>query len=126
MKSCIQCGENAFDDAAHCADCGRQFSYVSGQPLASEASLSSTKYSNRPSGEGVKTSGIIFVVLGVGFVLAGTMTNATSSAQLDPIAAIMTKFGMIWLGGGLFQLGLIFWAVGYIVQAISFLPGRDD
>jgi hypothetical protein len=31
-----------------------------------------------------------------------------------------------WIASGFFSLFLVFWSVGYIVRAISYLPGRGE
>jgi di/tricarboxylate transporter len=39
---------------------------------------------------------------------------------------VVLKAALSMLGGGFLQIGLVVWLAGYIVNAISFLPGRED
>jgi hypothetical protein len=55
-----------------------------------------------------------------------TNPYAGSYAASDLANAYARVFLMQVAGGGFFSLFLILWSVGYIVRAISFLPGKDD
>jgi hypothetical protein len=65
-----------------------------------------------------------------------SMTIKVESWEVGPYASTSglqsasQKLNAIFLlqiaAGGLFSLFLMLWSVGYIVRAISFLPGKQD
>ena len=106
---------------------------ASGEPLENTGSMEqdasipySSKASERPDGSTAKIVGISFLVLGALLSLWAEFTSATEyswSTDIDPDKIAM-KAKLALAGGGFFQIGLIVWLVGYIVHAISFLPGK--
>jgi len=70
---------------------------------------------DRPDGSNATALGWVLVVVGVisAFVAPGTET----------FSAMVFAFGLANLGIG---LGVLLLSLGYLVRAISFLPGRDE
>jgi hypothetical protein len=130
MKNCLNCGEEVGNDVRHCPTCGRTFAHV--EPLRTQASDSNKPAAfERPDGSIPKTLGIAFMILAVVLAIwAGSMDVTTysylaSGATIDA-DKLATKTMLTLSGEGFFALGLILWLAGYIVYAISFLPGRTD
>ena len=107
----------------------------SGEPIEGALSLeehaSATPPSRaleRPDGSVVKTAGILLLVLGALLSLWAEFMSVAEyswSTDIDPNKVAM-KVKLAFAGGGLFQIGLFVWLGGYIVHAISFLPGRRN
>lgn len=119
MKSCMNCGADAPDDAGECAACGRPFSYVAVTGNESAPISSNRTMRRRPDGS---------LLLGLG---AGSMGIA-ATALLIAMSQSARTFGSVggqllstWIAGGLFQLGLVLLLAGAIVRAIWFLPGAE-
>ncbi|MEA3033571.1 MAG: hypothetical protein QOH86_1587 [Sphingomonadales bacterium] len=111
MKNCLDCGAEAPDEAQTCEECGREFIYF-GTGGSSDAIEPYVE--KRPDGSVTMAGGGIAIGLGLILILV-----AFNSRDAGP------SLGMIVCGAGLAQLGLTFWLAGYIVKAISFLPGRN-
>lgn len=114
MKNCLSCGAEASDDAAVCDQCGHEFVYR-GSGSSKVVSGESVPVQERPDGSMTMTGGGLAIAMGlllVFFAFTGNDANAS--------------VGMLVAGGALAQLGLTFWLAGYVVRAISFLPGKVD
>ena len=106
---------------------------ASGEPLENPASAeehasipSGRKASERPDGSTAKFVGISLIVLGALLGLWAELASASEyswSTEIDP-DKVALKAKLALAGGGFFQIGLIVWLAGYIVHAISFLPGK--
>ena len=114
MKSCPMCGTDAQSDALHCEQCAYTFA-MSNSTSSVGGSSQGVQGIERPNGNIPIQLSWIFLIISVGLFL-------WSLVEYDNIV-------MSWLmqisSGGFFSLFLILWSVGYIVRAISFLPGRD-
>ena len=65
----------------------------------------------------------IFISFGVGpesWELSSTYGAGRAAEKLA------NQFQLQIIAGALFSLFLVFWSVGYIVKAISFLPGKSQ
>ena len=125
MKSCIQCGTEATDDIAVCTSCGRQFSHVKDSEGQSPNLLASLRpASSRPDGgtaiawsKGLGIVAALFLFIS----LCGGRGTIVPSTKLD-----VFFYTCLRLAGGLFWIALIIGLTGYVVRAISYLPGRED
>jgi hypothetical protein len=127
MKSCIQCGTEADDDVRTCGQCGRKFSFVS--DTAGESKMNTDVGINveqRPTGKNAKLIGGLTLGVGLSAFLCSLLVSTTGyDGSLDPNALSM-KWALAWFGAGFFHFGLLIWLVGYVVHAISFLPGKNE
>jgi len=127
-KSCIQCGAKAEDWVTECEDCGRAFSFVLDDGSeASGATLESISSRARPDGSGLKYfGGILFAVALLAFLLGWLLPAAEYSfREIDP-ERLALKSNLMLFGGSGLQVGAMVWLAGAIIEAISFLPGKDD
>jgi uncharacterized membrane protein YvbJ len=129
MKSCLNCGATAPDDMATCPACGRDFSYYSASGGDASAVTAREEHERtRPDGSTPRTIGWILIVVGVLLGLWSGLMSVTTysfSTDIDPDKVAM-KALLAVCAEGAFGLGLILWLAGYIVHAISFLPGKED
>ena len=140
MKSCPLCGTDAAETEACCVnpDCRRPFASAHTEEQRKYAEAI-TRGPERPTGTVPLIVGwvclaaaIIALMVSLGSGPASwereLATNPYASADL--IARTATGYARQWqlqmVAGGFFSLFLIFWGVGYIVRAISFLPGKED
>lgn len=112
MKNCLKCGTVAQDSDRLCRECGHGFSYVADAEAAEETIAS---VSERPNGVGSMVFGYVCLAISIMTGMIGMTTN-----QL-PTAITMNNASWLFL-----WLFLFFWGVGYIVKAISFLPGKGE
>ena len=112
MKQCPMCGLKAEDECSNCVDCGYLFS--SARP-STEMSTEQRDIDDRPTGEGPIAIGYICLGLSVIFT-AFAISKSDDTGSLAPYDGAASAS---------FSLFLVFWAVGYIVKAISFLPRKD-
>jgi hypothetical protein len=127
VKSCLNCGRPAPIDAPTCEYCGREYAYT-GEVDGESISLRGTPQSDRPTGNGAKTTGIILAVLGVLAILFSMLISPSDYSGVGEIDQdqVVLKAALSMLGERFLQIGLVVWLAGYIVNAISFLPGRED
>jgi hypothetical protein len=118
MKTCMQCGAEAADDNPTCEECGYRFVYVAGEAVEGYPGVAPPAQA-RPSGEAPMMVGGCCLAGSILLGLIGLMRDA------DTPGAVAGNWGLVLLGAALFQLFLVFWGVGYIVRAISFLPASD-
>ena len=115
MKYCRACGIENRASATDCANCGHSFS-AAVDPDAPRPAIREVTYPrSRPDGGVPMLLG--WVWLGLSVVLGLIALNAD-----DPKAAFVMQAG----SGAFFSLFLVFWSVGYIVRAISFLPASSE
>ena len=144
MKQCLNCGETAENDVRECSSCGRSFAYY--KPVGDQSGVSMTAGPasgpqqgsagpvaplDRPDGSIPKGLGIALMLLGVVLAIWASFMDVTNYSYLTSGTTIdaeklAAKAVLMLLGEGCFALGLILWLAGYIVYAISFLPGRND
>jgi hypothetical protein len=123
MKSCLNCGTETLDDAVICDTCGRRFAYTG---AAEEPQTSSVlAEGSRPDGSGAMSTGVFLAIAGILALAISAMTGTTEYGAIDPDKTAM-KAALSLIGGGILQVGLVAWLAGYIVHALSFLPGRDN
>lgn len=149
MKSCLECGAVSAEDAAECEQCGFEFAQTGelSQREAEQPLPAKTEALNRPTGVAPMRIGYLFlVVAGILFLMSATQ-EGLKSYEVDYIRAIennpyrgtqytdlLTKQAaaagrsfMLQVGAGAaFSMFLLLWSVGYIVKAISFLPGKHE
>jgi predicted nucleic acid-binding Zn ribbon protein len=113
MKDCEKCGTVSPTNATTCSNCGKVFSDHT------------TRL--RPDGTSLKFYGATAFIFGVlGIITAYWYPSAGSMYDsLDP-SRLAVKSDLLLIGGVLAQIGAMGWLVGHIVDAISFLPGKDD
>ena len=150
MKSCPMCGADARDDTLRCEDCGYNYTNLgpslgSGEtrpadsvPLATFAAAA-----ERPSGLIPMIIGWVCFAIGVilVFISFGQAPDAWEVSMASNLAGnpyappetfsrVAEAYARQWYfqvaAGGFFSLFLILWSVGYIVRAISFLPGKEQ
>lgn len=114
-KQCPMCGAGASDEVAVC-ECGYRFANVTGDESVAVPAVALAPIKSRPTGEYPMMVGWLFLVLAF---LAVWVWLVIPSYRPDQAFLAMV------LGGAAFQLFLVFWGVGYIVNAISHLPGRE-
>lgn len=95
----------------------------------------------RPTGETTQIVGWLFLAISLVLIFAG-WASGTQTYGLDYLRGIAANSVVassaagsiprsleqkLWLAaaGGAFCLFLVFWSVGTLVRAISFLPGRE-
>lgn len=76
----------------------------------------------RPNGSTQLTAGVIIGLAGGVLILAGLFSNASSS----DVDAVVFRSNLMSLGVGSISVAALLLAVGWIIQAISFLPGKGD
>jgi hypothetical protein len=59
-------------------------------------------------------------------VAAVTFALAIGEVGARAVAGIASATLLGWISSGFFTLFLVFWSVGYIVRAISYLPGQGE
>lgn len=80
---------------------------------------------SRPDGSGQFSGGWALLVLGCVLSFVGAVTEAKSYSGIDADALVL-KWMLIYIGGGLISAAFLLFITGWIINAISFLPGRDD
>ncbi|MFO1259596.1 MAG: hypothetical protein U1E68_00745 [Sphingomonadaceae bacterium] len=127
MKNCLDCGLEVDDSVYACPNCGRQFAYIAGEQSQDASEQAYFQAAVRPDGSGAKAAGVIIGGLGIIVWLFSLFMSEKeySFSDVDP-DRLALKYSLSLIGGGMLSLGLIIWLAGYIVFAISFLPGKDD
>ena len=113
MKKCPNCGSEALDEAEWCMECAKPLTAEAVAAFQSENPQLALS-SHRPDGSQAMLWGGFGIILGVVLIFF--------AMRADEVG---TSWNLIIFGGGLAQLGLLIWLAGYIVKAISFIPGRD-
>lgn len=134
-KSCMMCGTDNDVTARYCASCNYEFKFYrddegtevfAGDP---SAVAPGEAISDRPNGTVPMAIGWTCLALSILSLLIATSGPSSSGGAYSMSgaadAAARSFLGMA-AASGLFSMFLIFWSVGYIVRAISFLPGRDS
>ena len=125
MKSCLNCGVDAPDEATNCAVCGRAFAYVPGGKVSDNSEMPVDTGWKRPDGKVLLACGWTALAVGLLLLLMSFSTGTSSYGEIDP-AALAAKWNLLIGGGGLLQIGIFLVIAGTIVRAIWFLPGKDD
>ena len=79
----------------------------------------------RPDGSGQLAGGWALLILGMLVSLWGMIIDASGYSGVDA-GDLVAKWMMLYAGGGLISTAFILFIAGWIIQAISFLPGRND
>lgn len=79
----------------------------------------------RPDGTGQLISGVIIAIAGAGTFVSGMLTHVSRYPTVD-FEALAFRSQLLFGGGAMLSIALLLLAVGWILKAISFLPGRDD
>jgi hypothetical protein len=112
MKTCMQCGAEAADDMTSCQECDYRFVYVGSAGGEGFHRVEEQAGDQRPTGEAPMQIGWL--------CLAASLVTALLGMSRDSFGS----WGLMLLAAAFFQLFLVFWGVGYVVRAISFLPER--
>lgn len=80
----------------------------------------------RPNGEGQINAGWWLIVLGVGAAIIGVVWDATDYRGELSFGDLANKLILVYGGAAAFGAGFTLLIAGWIIQAISFLPGRGD
>ena len=90
----------------------------------------------RPNGKALMTASTYAMALGLigifiaalGYMSVGNDIYSFSSeyALRDAARNAGLYWSAIMIGSGLLSIGLLLWCTGYIANAISFLPARED
>ena len=113
MKNCPDCGtafEDVFDECPACAENRYEAAPVrrGAKPVSTKTAPTPTAPS-RPTGQNAIGGGVLAIVIGLILLFAGDSMSSS-----------------FFVGVGLMNIGVIALVAGYIVSAISWLPGRDD
>jgi hypothetical protein len=150
MKACPMCGTDANDDTLRCEECGYNYinlapSLGAGQATTLEPGQISTVpavVAERPTGSAPMIVGWVCFAIGITLLFmslgqgpkswdVSMATNLAGNPYAPPetFSRVAEAYARQWhfqvAAGGFFSLFLILWSVGYIVRAISFLPGRE-
>jgi hypothetical protein len=146
MKSCPMCGTDAEGDAAACERCSYTFSSSRRDPALPEIQARTRSSSlvnvheagKRPSGQVPIAVGWTCCVVAVVLLLlalwqsperwgASTLGDqyTLSGVNRDLINAYARQWLYQVAAGAFFSMFMVFWSVGYIVRAISFLPSGE-
>ena len=116
-KVCTTCGTSQAADLTNCVNCN--------SVLPEASTMAGAKV--RPDGTVPMNIGIGLIILALALAVWSGMMSVTTysfSTDIDPDKVAMKA--LLALGaGGAFGLGLILWLAGYVVHAISFLPGKE-
>lgn len=113
MKDCIECGAVSPTNAKNCAQCGKEFSDQQSR--------------RRPDGSNLKFYGATAFIVGIMSIITAYWYPAAGGSydSADP-SRILFKADLLLIGGALVQIGAIGWLVGHVVEAISFLPRKNE
>jgi protein-S-isoprenylcysteine O-methyltransferase Ste14 len=124
MKTCMDCGTVSPRDTVACDKCGYKFRFAEGGAETTDAAVANE--TQRPTGDTPKlVGGVLFVAGLLSFLFSFAVSVTSYDGSLDA-KALAWKWLLTWTGAGMLHLGLLIWLVGYIVHAISFLPGKDE
>lgn len=113
MKDCIKCGAVSPSDTENCLQCGEVFG--------------ASQIGKRPDGSNLKFFAWVIFAVAVGSLATAYWYPAVKDpyGNLDP-ARIELGANLWLLAGTILPIGTVIWLVGHVVEAISFLPGRDS
>ena len=114
MKFCRQCNFENSVNAEHCAACGHSFTGGAPATVADTDRMRHINSGRRPDGSLPMLFGWLAFGLSVLFEILALSAEGLGTKWVAALAA-----------GAFFSLFLVLWGVGYIVSAISFLPGKD-
>jgi hypothetical protein len=114
-KTCPLCGTEDIDDTVAVCDCGYAFS----ERGRGEAPPSETAILERPTGE------TPILIAWVCLFMAATAFLISLAGSGESLDSYLVIWGLRVAAGALFSLFLILWSVGYVVRAMSFLPGVE-
>ena len=120
MKACPVCGLEAEPAATECSGC--QYKFTS---AVADADTDTGAASSRPTGEGPTTAGW-FCFCGAVLLFIFSLGTPTETYNLSLAEAYARQWIFQMGAAGAFSLAILLWCVGYIVKAISFLPGRGE
>jgi hypothetical protein len=134
-KSCMMCGTDNEVAARYCVSCNYEFKFYrddqgversAGDPAAASPSPA---VSDRPNGGAPMAIGWTCLALSILCLLiavSGPSSYGGGYSMSGAADAAARSFLGMAAASGLFSMFLIFWSVGYIVRAISFLPGKES
>lgn len=137
MKACPLCGIDAEDAVSKCTGCGYKFAGTEQDDGDDQAwsAYDATPPQQRPDGGTPMMLG--WLCLMIALILAAVaysqgpeswQISAAGYGSTSALSGLAEAHGRQWTfqlaSGGFFSLFLVFWSVGYIVRAISFLPGN--
>jgi hypothetical protein len=124
MKSCIDCGAEAADEALSCSECGRAFSYVAGGYAEADSEAVDGASRQRPDGGLLLTLGGVCLALAAALLLVALMQD-NASPYGDRLEGAAREWLLSLVAGAVFQLGLVLTLAGAVIRAIWFLPGDE-
>lgn len=79
----------------------------------------------RPDGSGQITGGAWLLCAGLILFLLSFTVNTSTYSGVD-VDALFYRWSLLSIAGGLIGMAFILFICGWIIRAISLLPGRDD
>lgn len=79
----------------------------------------------RPDGNSQIVGAWVLLILGVLLLLMGANMHVDTYPSIDT-SDLMAKWLVMYVGSGSVGLAVLLFMTGWIIRAISFLPGRDD
>lgn len=79
----------------------------------------------RPKGDGQFIGGWFAFISGLAFLLWSLLIDAKNYNGVD-VDALASKWILLYLSGAAIGGAILLFMTGWIIRAISFLPGRDD
>lgn len=79
----------------------------------------------RPTGSGQVIGGWVLAIVGFLALLIGVFQDTRGYNGVD-VSALATQWMLFYFGGAAIALGGLLVITGWIIQAISFLPGKGD
>lgn len=132
MKRCPACGQPASADDQVCTKCRAPLVATApateGAAVATAASSAAVwppAQSQRPNGEGILQTAYVLGTLALLMLLLSWNMDVESYGELDG-EKLAIRWWMLVGAGGLFQLGVIAWAVGRVVHALSFIGSEPS
>jgi hypothetical protein len=122
----MSCGAAAQDTTKECETCGREFAFQTTEAgTSSLTQVLEAPLGARPDGSTMIPIGAALMVFGILGVFGSLMIDPVDYAGIDH-DKIALQWNLLIGGGALAQIGFFLLLVGYILRAISFLPGRES
>lgn len=127
MKNCLSCGA-VMDD--------HEWADHSCENTDPPAAVSVEAAAGRPSGLEAIHAGKLLTASGLVTVVVSTLASISTQNEVSSyssayqLAQATESAAFFWaialIGSGLLSVGILLWCVGYIVHAISWLPGKEN
>lgn len=127
MITCEVCGRTDIQEIIETHDCkganGPRSNVQTG--LEKENGSNNVINSQRPDGAFPTFIGRALIVVGLVIAIFSTVNMYVADSTYGGEADYMRYWSYVVYGSAFVSLGTLFWSVGYIVHAMSFLQGRD-